>query len=41
MLPFELTKAPHTSPFWANYGMSFMGTSTEIDRAIKGFYHIE
>ena len=38
MLPFELTKTPHTSPFRASYGVSFMSTSTEIDRVIKGFY---
>ena len=31
-------KAPHTSPFRASYGVSFMSTSTEIDRVIKGFY---
>ena len=24
--------------FWASYGVSFMSTSTEIDRVIKGFY---
>ena len=29
---------PHTSPFWASYGVSFLSTSTEIDRVIKGFY---
>ena len=43
MLPFELTKlekTPHTSPFRASYGVSFMSTSTEIDRVIKGFYCI-
>ena len=33
-------KAPHTSPFRASYGVSFMSTSTEIDRVIKGFYCI-
>ena len=38
MLPFQLTKDTHTSPFRASYGMSFMSTSTEIDRVIKGFY---
>ena len=38
MLPFELTKDTHTSPFRASYGVSFMSTSTEIDRVIKGFY---
>ena len=38
MLPFELTKTPHTSPFRASYGVSFMSTSIEIDRVIKGFY---
>ena len=38
MLPFELTKTPHTSPFRASYGVSFMSTSTVIDRVIKGFY---
>ena len=32
MLPFEL--------FRASYGVSFMSTSTEIDRVIKGFYCI-
>ena len=31
-------KTPHTSPFRASYGVSFMSTSTEIDRVIKGFY---
>ena len=31
-------KTPHTSPFQASYGVSFMSTSTEIDRVIKGFY---
>ena len=36
---FEL-KTPHTSPFRASYGVSFMNTSTEIDRVIKGFYCI-
>ena len=40
MLPFELTKDTHTSPFRASYGVSFMSTSTEIDRVIKGFYCI-
>ena len=40
MLPFELTKTPHTSPFRASYGVSFMSTSIEIDRVIKGFYCI-
>ena len=38
MLPYELTKDTHTSPFRASYGVSFMSTSTEIDRVIKGFY---
>ena len=33
-------KTPHTSPFPASYGVSFMSTSTEIDRVIKGFYCI-
>ena len=33
-------KRPHTSPFRASYGVSFMSTSTEIDRVIKGFYCI-
>ena len=27
-------------PFRASYGVSFMSTSTEIDRVIKGFYCI-
>ena len=40
MLPFELTKDTHTSRFRASYGVSFMSTSTEIDRVIKGFYCI-
>ena len=31
-------KTPHTLPFRASYGASFMSTSTEIDRVIKGFY---
>ena len=31
-------KTAHTSPFRASYGVSFMSTSTEIDRVIKGFY---
>ena len=31
-------KTPHISPFRASYGVSFMSTSTEIDRVIKGFY---
>ena len=26
------------APFRASYGVSFMSTSTEIDRVIKGFY---
>ena len=39
MLPFELTKNTHSSPFRASYGVSFMST-TEIDRVIKGFYYI-
>ena len=30
--------AQKTSPFQASYGVSFMSTSTEIDRAIQGFY---
>ena len=33
-------KTLHTSPFRASYGVSFMSTSTEIDRVIKGFYYI-
>ena len=33
-------KTPHISPFRASYGVSFMSTSTEIDRVIKGFYCI-
>ena len=33
-------KTPHTPPFRASYGVSFMSTSTEIDRVIKGFYCI-
>ena len=28
-------------PFRASYGVSFMSTSTEIDRVIKGFYCIQ
>ena len=28
----------YTSPFRASYGVSFMSTSTKIDRVIKGFY---
>ena len=31
-------KTLHTSPFRASYGVSFMSTSTEIDRVIKSFY---
>ena len=31
-------KTPNTSP--ESYGVSFMSTSTEIDRVIKGFYCI-
>ena len=38
MLPFELTKDTPYLPFRASYGVSFMSTSTEIDRVIKGFY---
>ena len=34
-------KTPHTLPFQASYGVSFMSISTEIDRAIKGFYCIK
>ena len=33
MLPFELIK-----DFRASYGVSFMSSSTEIDRVIEGFY---
>ena len=33
-------RQPHTSPFRASYGVSFMSTSTEIYRVIKGFYCI-
>ena len=36
--PLNSQKTPHTSPFRASYGVSFMSTSTEIDRVIKGFY---
>ena len=36
MLPFE----HNMLPFRASYGVSFMSTSTEIDRVIKGFYSI-
>ena len=38
--PLNSQKTPHTSPFRASYGVSFMSTSTEIDRVIKGFYCI-
>ena len=38
--PLNLQKTPHTSPFRASYGVSFMSTWTEIDRVIKGFYCI-
>ena len=38
--PVNSQKTPHTSPFRASYGVSFMSTSTEIDRVIKGFYCI-
>ena len=37
MLPFEHTKTPHTSPFRASYGVSFVSISTEIDRVIKAW----
>ena len=38
--PLNSQKTPHTTPFRASYGVSFMSTSTEIDRVIKGFYCI-
>ena len=36
--PLNSQKTPHTSPFRASYGVSFVSISTEIDRVIKGFY---
>ena len=42
MLPFELIKnTPYLalSGDRASYGVSFMSTSTEIDRVIEGFYY--
>ena len=33
-------KTPHTSPWWASYGMSFVSILMKNNRVIKGFYCI-